>query len=73
MKTLDSKEFFSTKDKSVFDKKMIRFVIFNNDFLRPLMPRFLMNGRFLRPFAENYLGVDYKDGNMVNDILFPTK
>jgi hypothetical protein len=46
---------------------------FNNDFLRPLMPRFLMNGRFLRPFAENYLGVDYKDGNMVNDILFPTK
>ena len=32
-----------------------------------------MNGRFLRPFAENYLGVDYKDGNMVNDVLFPTE
>ena len=46
---------------------------FNNELLRPLMPRSIMNGRFLRPFAENYLGVDYKDGNMVNDILFPTK
>ena len=46
---------------------------FNNELLRPLMPRFLMNGRFLRPFAENYLGVDYKDGNMVNDVLFPTE
>ena len=32
MKTLDSKEIFSIKDKSGFDKKMIRFVIYNNDF-----------------------------------------
>ena len=35
MKTLDSKEIFSIKDKSGFDKKMIRFVISNNDFLIP--------------------------------------
>ena len=35
MKALDSKEFFSIKDKSGFDKKMIRFVIYNNDFIIP--------------------------------------
>ena len=35
MKALDSKEFFSIKDKSGFDKKMIRFVIYNKDFLIP--------------------------------------
>ena len=35
MKALDSKEFFSIKDKSGFDKKMIRFVIYNNNFLIP--------------------------------------
>lgn len=46
---------------------------FTNEILRPFVPRFLMNGNFLRPFAESYLGVDYKDGNMVHDILFPTK
>lgn len=46
---------------------------FTNEELRPFVPRFLMKGTFLRPFAEHYLGVDYKDGNMVNDIIFPTE
>ena len=35
MKTLDSKNFFSIKDKDCFDNQMIRFVISNKKFLIP--------------------------------------
>ena len=35
MKTLDSKKFFSIKDKDCFDNQMIRFVISNKKFLIP--------------------------------------
>ena len=35
MKTINSKDFFSLKDKDCYDNQMIRFVISNQNFLIP--------------------------------------
>ena len=76
MKTLDSKNFFSIKDKDCFDNQMIRFVISNKKFLIPDLyssfkgKEFFVNSSKseLKKFSENFNN-DYKKSFNKNNIV----
>ena len=76
MKTLDSKNLFSKKDKGCFDNQMIRFVISNKDLLIPDLYSSFKGQEFfvksskneLKKFSEDFNN-EYKKSFNKNNIV----